>query len=122
MAQDTLATGAAALNLFDNVLQTFQTASSARAPITCDYWIADFGVRLCFAGNALVPGLSSVFSPCAVDALTSPDLTICIWDSASTHTSLPNLNSRDEWAAWRGDFRDMKDDRIRGRWMAIQAF
>lgn len=55
------------------------------------YTIGDYTVRLRFAGPALLQELAPALAHLATGPTDAPALTICLWDSASTHTTLPLL-------------------------------
>src|SRR5262245_33148523 len=59
--------------------------------ITHYYKIGEFTICLRFAGDALISQLTPAFAHLATEPTPSPALTICVWDSASTQTTLPLL-------------------------------
>lgn len=78
--------------LFYNLCRaTYQAASAAVSTITRTYRIAGYTVRLCFAGPALVPLITPALAHLARPDEGTPDLTLCLWDSASTGMQLPLL-------------------------------
>jgi len=77
---------------FETVLERFERAVAA-AGGSVDRFFAFDGrtVRLRFAGPALVSALTPAIAHVAAAESTTPDLTVCVWDSASTETSWPAL-------------------------------
>ncbi|WP_201352028.1 hypothetical protein [Hydrogenimonas urashimensis] len=61
--------------------------------IAKDYRIAGHHVRLLFAGPALVPRITPALEHLACEKPDNPDLTVHLWDTASTGCSLPPV----EW-------------------------
>lgn len=78
---------------FDTVLDRFRSAQSAAAgTVTRRFRIDRYVVRLDFAGPALVESLTPALAHLEIPADDAPpDLTVCIWDSASTDTSWPKM-------------------------------
>ncbi len=64
----------------------FQNALKKGATIQKDYRIARFVVRLQFANDALVSKLTHALAHLEIPTSLKPDLTIGLWDSASTGT------------------------------------
>ncbi|MEP7270439.1 MAG: serine kinase [Acidobacteriota bacterium] len=84
--------------------------------------VADQTIRLRFAGDALVDRIMPAFAHLETDGSPNPDLTICLWDSASTRRELPLLISslvRLLKMTWldergiRGEIFDYNSNRIR---------
>ena len=75
---------------FERVLTTFQHAgASVRSFIDRFYRIGGSTVRLRFAGAKLIHHITPAFEHLAVDPVAIPALTVCLWDSASTHIKPP---------------------------------
>lgn len=98
------------LAFFDEVHQAFQLASASVGTVDRRYRLGGYIVRLCFAGHALVPVLSQALSHMATTA-ARPDLTICIWDSASTGVRMPPTPWREHFAV-RGEIKGYNTDRV----------
>ncbi len=90
--------------------------------IDYDYRIGENIVRLSFAGDSLVPRITRAFAHLAVPLATTPDLVVCLWDSASTGRPLPLLVSslvrllKMTWLddrGMRGEIFDYNSDRVR---------
>ena len=68
------------------IADCFQTACK-EPPISKDFQIAKSIVRLQFANAALVEKLTHAIAHLAIPQALQPDLTISLWDSASTQTA-----------------------------------
>lgn len=53
------------------------------------YVIGGYPVHLSFAGSALVPRITPALEHLAGNSDSEPSLTICLWDSVSTQTTMP---------------------------------
>jgi hypothetical protein len=77
------------------------------------YAIGGYTMRLRFAGPALVPSITTAFDHLAQDDASTPDLTIGVWDSASTGTRmLPPPWPRDDFVVARGEILGYNNKRI----------
>ena len=81
---------------FEEVYQAFVTAEQNTHEVDRYYGIADHTIRLCFAGDAMLPHTLPAFEHLAAENIYNERLTICIWDTASTHVHLPPFPSRHE--------------------------
>ena len=70
---------------FDRAHKHWQAALSQVEKITKFYRVAGRSVCLSFAGSSLVDLITPALRHLEVDHLDAPDLTICLWDSVSTH-------------------------------------
>lgn len=79
---------------FQAVYEGFQRAAKA-VQGTVDYFYNIAGHTIClrFAGKALVPQLTPAFAHLEAEPVLKPALTVCLWDTASTHTRMPLLVS-----------------------------
>jgi hypothetical protein len=68
---------------FDSVYELFESAQRATGVVERRYVIGGFLIRLSFAGAALL-SLTRALEHLATDDRSTPDLTICLWDSKST--------------------------------------
>jgi len=76
---------------FDAVYQSFQKARQfAGGPPDRFYGIAGYTIRLRFAGAALEPRITPALEHTEAKPCSNPSLTICLWDDASTHTTMPS--------------------------------
>ncbi|MBN1363514.1 MAG: glycosyltransferase [Syntrophaceae bacterium] len=73
---------------FQKSYDRFLGAKDAAGEINFYYRIGDSTVCLKFAGNQLVPYLTPALDHLRLADDSIPDLTICIWDSASTHVKM----------------------------------
>lgn len=68
---------------FESVYAVFKSSQQVTGPVERSYRIGGYLVRLSFAGEALL-SLTRALEHLAVDDDSTPDLTICLWDSEST--------------------------------------
>src|SRR4051794_35230087 len=83
--------------------ERFDAASATRGSVERWYRIAGRGVRLRFAGAALVGDMTRALAHLAVDPMGDADLTVSVWDSDSTDVPPPPLPATDPTApegAW----------------------
>ena len=73
---------------FEEVRRASQLAIASAGSSEHYYRIGDFVLRLCFAGQALVPQLTPALQHLAVPP-AAPDLTVFLWDSVSTGVQMP---------------------------------
>ena len=69
-------------------------------------------IRLCFAGSALIPRIMPALEHLGAASDDAPALTVCLWDSASTHTAPPALPWPPEHRRPRGEVIGYNDRRI----------
>ncbi|MBM3181570.1 MAG: serine kinase [Chloroflexi bacterium] len=102
------------LAFFESVYDAYQRAEqSAGGVIDRYYTIGDYTVRLQFAGHALVPFITPALEHLAISPdKTRADLTICLWDSASTATSMPPRPWELDDQIVRGEVRAFSNARI----------
>lgn len=100
--------------LFDSVRERYAEAESrAGGALERVYAIGDCRLRLRFAGPALIPVLTPALDHlAALNSRRGTELTVCLWDSASTRTP-PSI---DTWESLRpgprGEVLDYSDDRF----------
>jgi hypothetical protein len=101
------------LAFFDEAYRAFQKAEQVSGDSVDRYFvIADFAVRLRFSSPCLVPLITPALEHLASDKCLTPDLTVCLWESASTGTSMPAPPwSSDNYAA-RGEISGFSNDRV----------
>jgi hypothetical protein len=81
-----------ALQYFQAVAQAYLGAESrAGGRVTRSYCIAGYTIRVNFAGSACVPYVNPALAHLAVEPPATPDLTVSVWDSASTDIQLPDI-------------------------------
>lgn len=81
---------------FKVVHRAFQTATQAAGTIERFYDLGGYRVKLCFAGRALIQHVTPALAHRAAAPNQKPDLTVCLWDTASTDVNMPP-------PAWGGD-------------------
>ncbi len=75
---------------FDAVYQIFQHGEQADSDSNSHFFnVGGQTIRLRFAGSALTPRIAPALEHLGQAPTTSPQLTICLWDSASTHNPFP---------------------------------
>jgi len=84
--------------------QAFERAEEvANGPVELFYTIGGYNIRLRFAGSSLVPIITPALEHLTRSPFKSPALTICLWDSVSTGTTMPSSPwSQDDYDA-RGE-------------------
>ncbi|MDF5726197.1 MAG: serine kinase [Rhizonema sp. PD37] len=110
------------LNYFQLIYEGFQRAAQGAGLTEHFYMIGSYTLCLRFAGSGLVPQITPALSHLAIKPTENPDLTICLWDNASTGTQLPLLIGslveliQLHWTDYLGSRREIKaydGDRIR---------
>jgi hypothetical protein len=98
---------------FQSVYETFHSAADgAGGVVDRDYAVGGYTVRVRFAGPALVPSMTPALDHLAQPDVTTPALTICVWDSASTgRKMLPPPWHNEDFAA-RGEIQGYNNERI----------
>jgi len=98
---------------FERAHERFRSAVAARGEIHRDYRVAGTVVRLSFAGEALVPWLTRAIDHLRIEPVATPDVTFCLWDSASTGvTMIPPPCDREAFSD-RGDLWGFHSHRIK---------
>lgn len=110
------------LAYFQMVYAGFERAAQVAGIVEHFYTIGGYSLCLRFAGTGLVPYLTPAIAHLATEPTATPDLTICLWDNASTTTQLPLLIGSlvelltNHWADHLGTRKEIKGydgDRIR---------
>jgi hypothetical protein len=68
---------------FQSVYELFKSSQQVTGPVERSYRIGGYLIRLSFSGEALL-SLTRALEHLAVEDHSTPDLTICLWDSEST--------------------------------------
>ncbi|PSB57684.1 serine kinase [Chamaesiphon polymorphus] len=107
---------------FQLVYRGFERAMESAGSVDRFYTIGCYTLRLRFAGAGLMPQLAPALAHLEVEPTTNPDLTVCLWDNASTQTKLPLLIQsfveliQIHWTDYLGPRKEVKaydGDRIR---------
>jgi hypothetical protein len=107
---------------FQLVYQGFERAIEAGGGSDRFYTIGRYTLRLRFAGAGLMPQLAPALAHLEIEPTAHPDLTVCLWDNASTQTQLPLLIgslvelTQMHWQNYLGPRKEIKaydGDRIR---------
>lgn len=97
---------------FEHIYELAHSAAEAAGGfVDRTYSIAGLPVRLRFAGPALVSSITRAFEHLSVSQ-SSPLLTICIWDTASTEKRMPPPPWEGDDFLARGVIQGYNDDRI----------
>ncbi len=98
---------------FQSVYELFERGSLAVGGfVNRNYSIGGYTIRLRFAGAALISSMTQAFDHLMIDQESTPALTICIWDTASTGTRLPAPPwGSDDFLA-RGQIQGYNNERI----------
>jgi hypothetical protein len=102
----------APLAYFDKVHAAFELARSACGSIERYYTVGGKLVRLCFAGNTLISRFTPALDHLATTPTLQVDLTICLWDSASTGVQVPKPPWSIDALAARGEIQGYNDERF----------
>lgn len=101
------------LDFFNTVYKIYEKAEvSIGGCIDRFYCIAGFKIRLRFAGEALIPYVIPAIAHLAIEPISDPALTVCLWDSASTNTAAPPPPSPNHHILKRGEMQELINDRI----------
>lgn len=104
------------------VHEGFERAVQVAGSVEHFYKIGSHTLRLRFAGSGLISSITPALSHLATEPTATPDLTICLWDNASTGTRLPLLIGslvellRLHWTEYLGPRKEIKvydSDQIR---------
>ena len=96
---------------FDSVYELFESAQRATGDVERRYVIGGFLIRLSFAGAALL-SLTRALEHLATDDRSTPDLTICLWDSESTGQRMVARPWQEEDFLARGVIQGYNTERI----------
>ncbi|MGB3692448.1 MAG: hypothetical protein WBG70_05435 [Spirulinaceae cyanobacterium] len=101
------------LEFFNEVYAAYQQAETATGSLIERFYnLGDFTIKLCFAGEALVGYLTPAFAHLATQSTPKPNLTICLWDSASTKTKMPPPPWQGAQLQQRGEILGFNNERI----------
>ncbi len=100
-------------NFFQSVHNRFLRAAASVGVINFYYKICDTSVCLSFAGDALVPHITPALSHLVIPEVEMPDLTVCLWDSVSTKTSMVSPPWKRDRYTYRGEIWGYNSSRIK---------
>jgi hypothetical protein len=96
---------------FQSVYDLFNSSQQVTGPVERSYIIGGYRIRLSFSGPALL-SLTRALEHLAIDDHSTPDLTICLWDSESTgQRMIPRPWQEDDFLA-RGVIQGYNTERI----------
>lgn len=110
---DTTASSGEQEAFFESVCNRFLKARTSAGEVNFYYRICDTSVRLSFAGEALVPHITPALSHIEISEVEEPDLSICLWDSASTATCMVRPPWKRDRYTYRGDIWGYNSSRIK---------
>lgn len=98
---------------FEATHARFLEARDAAGEVIRDYGVVGTTVRLCFAGNRMVPLLTRALERLRIPPVPSPDLTLCVWDSHSTGVRMAPRPCERESFTDRGDVWGFDSRRVK---------
>jgi len=102
------------LRFFDQVYNAYRKAEKLSGGYKeYFYSIAQFPVRLRFAGPALISSITPALEHLTVSSSETPALTICLWDSVSTGMEIPPPPWDFEDYREKGEVRGFNNERIK---------
>lgn len=100
------------LEFFNNIYSYYHQAVIKSQNIFYYYQIAGFNICLSFASSTLISKIIPALSHLKIDKVSSPDLTICLWDSHSTEVKIPPPPWQKKHFQRRGEISHLTCDRI----------
>ena len=97
---------------FEEVLLAYQQAEKAAGLIERNFVIGGRCLRFCFAGPALLPLIIPALEHLETTDIGRAELTIYLWDSASTGIAVPFLPWKPTEIGARGELPTYKSDRF----------
>jgi hypothetical protein len=91
----------------------FLEARDAAGEVNRDYRVVGTTVRLCFAGDRMVPLFTRALEHLRIPSVASPDLTLCVWDSRSTGVRMAPPPCARESFTDRGDIWGFDSRRVK---------
>ena len=102
------------LDFFRAASQSFlQAEASAKNLIERCYSVGRQKIRLRFAGSALVPLITPALEHLRIQSVSDYDLTICLWDSASTGVPMAAAPWTQKDFLARGEIRGFSNEQFR---------
>jgi hypothetical protein len=99
---------------FEFAYRTYLDAEQSVGGVVDRYYvIAGLTLRLRFAGSALVPHITPAFAHLSSPVNFNPALTVCLWDSASTHTPIIPLRWKNHDIIFHEKRQIYYDDQVR---------
>src|SRR3982751_932901 len=96
---------------FQSVYELFKSAQQVTGSIERSYIIGGYCIRLTFAGAALV-SLTKALEHLEADESSTPDLTVCLWDSESTGQAMVQRPWQEDDFLARGVIQGYNTERI----------
>jgi len=76
-------------SFFELAYNNFLEATQNTGIVDRFYSVAKYNIRLRFAGKALLPHISPSLEHLAIEQVSTPSFTICLWDGVTTNTKMP---------------------------------
>lgn len=96
---------------FQSVYELFKSSQQVTGPVERSYIIGGYRIRLSFSGPALL-SLTRALEHLATDDHSTPDLTICLWDSESTSQRMTQRPWQEDDFLARGVIQGYNTERI----------
>src|SRR3954447_10997129 len=96
---------------FQSVYELFKSSQQETGSVERSYIVAGYRIRLSFAGPALL-SLTRALEHLATDDQSTPDLTICLWDSESTGHCMTQRPWQEQDFLARGVIQGYNTERI----------
>lgn len=96
---------------FQSVYELFKSSRQITGPVERSYNIGGYRIRLSFSGAALL-SLTTALEHLTTDDQSTPDLTICLWDSESTGQRMIARPWQEEDFLARGVIQGYNTERI----------
>lgn len=100
------------LEFFNDIYSYYHQAVKKSQNISYYYQIAGFNICLNFASSALISKITPALSHLKIEKVSSPDLTICLWDSHSTGVKMPPPFWQGNHLQKRGEIIGLNSDNI----------
>jgi len=100
------------IDFFERCYEGFLKAKESLGEFHHFYRLGGTNIRLIFAGESLVPHITPALEHLRIPKVSSPDLTICIWDSDSTSVEMVPPPFKWESFTYRGDIWGFNSTRI----------
>ena len=96
---------------FQSVYELFESSQQTTGAVQRSFRIGGYLIRLSFAGEALL-SLTRALEHLAVDDNSTPDLTVCLWDSESTGQRMTQRPWQEDDFLARGVIQGYNTERI----------
>lgn len=101
------------VSFFESVLDSYRCAARSAGEVEHLLGLAGTTIRLRFAGDRLMPQVVPALAHLTIDEPRGPELTLCLWDSASTGVAMPPAPCDRSCFTDRGDIWGFTSRRVR---------